>query len=118
MHSFVHKKMRNRLRVEKAEALVYINTISRLLRQRLGANPVRYYDDNIFLEDSDDDGGALSETDDNDNDYNDDNNGNGGEGHDGSDGDSSGNIVEFTFQSFLEICSLKLCMTGMKLMKK
>jgi hypothetical protein len=72
--------------------LVYIYTNSRLLRQRLGADPMRYYDDNIFSEDSDDDGGALSETDDDDNDGNDDNddnNGNGGEGHDGSDGDSS-----------------------------
>jgi hypothetical protein len=71
--------------VDKAEALVYIYTNSRLLRQRPGADPVRYYDDNIFSEDSDDDGGALSEMDDDDNDGND---GNGGEGHDSSDGDS------------------------------
>jgi hypothetical protein len=49
---------------------------------------VRYYDDNIFSEDSNDDGGALSETDDDDNDGNNDNNGNGGEDHDGNDGDS------------------------------
>jgi hypothetical protein len=89
MYSFVHSKTRNRLGVEKAEALVYIYTNSRLLRQRPGADLVRYYDDNIFSEDSDDDGRTLSETDDDDNDGNDDNNGNGGEGHDGNDGDSS-----------------------------
>jgi hypothetical protein len=88
MYSFVHSKTRNRLEVEKVEALVYIYTNSRLMRQRPGAYPVRYYDDNIFSEDSDDDGGALSKTDDDDNDGNDDNNGNGGGGHDGNDGDS------------------------------
>jgi hypothetical protein len=88
MYSFVHSKTQNRLGVEKAEALVYIYTNSRLLRQRPGADPVRYYDDNIFSEDSNDDGGALSEIDNNDNDGNNDSNGNGGEGHDGNDGDS------------------------------
>jgi hypothetical protein len=75
------------LEVDKAEALVYIYMNSRLLHQRPGADPVRYYDDNILSEGSDDDSGALSETDDDDND---DYNGNGGEGHDGNDGDSSG----------------------------
>jgi hypothetical protein len=89
MYSFVHSKMRNHFGVDKAEALVYISTKSRLLRQRLGADPMHYHDDNIFSEDSDDDGGAPSETDDDDNDGNDDNNGNRGEGHAGSDGDSS-----------------------------
>jgi hypothetical protein len=89
MYSFVHSKIRNRLEVDKAEALVYIYTNSRLLRQRLGADPVRYCDENIFSEDSDDNGEALSETDDDDNDGNNENNGNGGEGHDGSDGNSS-----------------------------
>jgi hypothetical protein len=89
MYSFVHSKTRNRLGVEKAEALVYIYTSSHLLRQRPGVDPVRYYDDNIFSEDSDDDGGALLKIDDDDNDGNDDNNGNGGKGHDGNDGDSS-----------------------------
>jgi hypothetical protein len=82
--------MRNLLGVEKAKALIYIYTNSRFFRQRLGTNPVRYYDDNIFSEDSDHDGGALSETNDKDSDDNDDNNGNGGEGHDGNNGDSSG----------------------------
>jgi hypothetical protein len=89
MYSFVHNKTRNHLGVDKVEALVYIYTNSCLLRQRLGTDPVRYYDDNIFSEDSDDDGGTFSETDDDDNDGNDDNNGNGGEGHNGSNGDSS-----------------------------
>jgi hypothetical protein len=90
MYSFVHSKTWNRLEVDKAEALVYIYTNSCLLRQRPGADPVCYYDDNIFLEDSEDDGGVLSVTDDDDNDDNDDNNGNGGVGHDGSDGDLFG----------------------------
>jgi hypothetical protein len=88
MNSFVYNKTRNRLGVDKAEALVYIYTNSCLLHQRPGADPMRYYDDNI-LEDFDDDRRALSETDNDDNHGNDDNNGNGGEGHDGSDGDSS-----------------------------
>jgi hypothetical protein len=80
------------LGVEKVEALVYIYTNNRLLRQRPCADPIRYYDENIFSKDSDDDSGALSETNDNDNDNNndnDDNNGNGGEGHDGSNLNSS-----------------------------
>jgi hypothetical protein len=68
MYSFVYRKTRNRLGVEKAEALVYIYTNSRLLRQRAGADPVRYYDDNIISEDSNDDVGALSDSDGDDND--------------------------------------------------
>jgi hypothetical protein len=62
MYSFVHSKTRNCLGVEKAEALVYIYTNSCLLRQRVGANLVRYYDDNIFSEDSDDDARAPSKS--------------------------------------------------------
>ena len=89
MNSFVHNKTWNRLGVEKAEALVYIYTNSCVLHQKPGAHPVRYYDYNIFLEDSDDDGRALLEMDNNDNDDNDDNNGNGSEGHDSNDGDFS-----------------------------
>ena len=73
--------MRNRLGVEKVEALVYIYTNSHLFRQRPSANSIRYYDDNIFSTDSDDDGGAPSKMDDDDNDNNADNNGNGGKGH-------------------------------------
>jgi hypothetical protein len=90
MYYFVHNKTWNRLGVEKTEALVYIYTNSRLLCQRPGADPLCYYDDNIFSKDYNDDGGALSETNDDDNDHNDDNNGNRGEGHDDSNEDSSG----------------------------
>jgi hypothetical protein len=86
MYSFVYNKTRNCLGVEKAEALVYIYTNSRLLRQRPGTDPVRYYNDNIFSKDFDDDGEALSEMDDDDND---DNHDNGSKGHEGSDGDAS-----------------------------
>ena len=89
MYSFVHSKTWNRLGVDKVEALVYIYTNTRLLCQRPGADLMLYYDDNIFLEETDDDGGALLETNVNDNDSNNDNNGNGGKGHDGNDGDSS-----------------------------
>jgi hypothetical protein len=89
------------LGVEKAKALVYIYTNSRLLRQRAGADPVHYYNDNIFLEDSDDDAGVPpdSDGDDNDgydssdghdgNDGQDGNDGGAGQGPDGSDGDTS-----------------------------
>jgi hypothetical protein len=81
MYSFVHSKTRNRLGVEKAEALVYIYTNSCLLCQRVGADPVRYYDDNIFSKDSDDDVGAPSDSDGDDNDGH-----NGNDGHDSNDG--------------------------------
>ena len=40
MYSFVHNKSRNCLGTKKAEDLVYIYTNTRLLRGRLGANPV------------------------------------------------------------------------------
>ena len=40
MYSFVHNKSRNRLSTKKAEDLVYIYTNMRLLRGRLGANPL------------------------------------------------------------------------------
>jgi hypothetical protein len=53
MYSFVHSKSRNRLEVNKAEALVYIYTNSKLLRQRPGVDPMRWYDNNIFSNDSD-----------------------------------------------------------------
>jgi hypothetical protein len=77
MYSFVHSKTRNRLGVEKAEALYYIYTNSCLLRQRPSLDPVRYYDDNIFSKDSDDEDKGLSEIGDDDHDNIDDNNGNG-----------------------------------------
>lgn len=89
MYSFVHSKTWNCLEVEKAEALVYIYTNSHLFHQRLGTDPVCYYDDNIFVENSNDDGGAISDThDDNDDD-------NSGEGHDGDDGDASDGREEY-----------------------
>ena len=53
MYSFVHNKSRNRLGIDNVEALVYIYTNSKLLRQRLGTHPVHWYDNNIFSEDSD-----------------------------------------------------------------
>ena len=55
MYSFVHSKSRNCLSVDKAEALVYIYTNSKLLWQKLGADPVCWYDNNIFFEDLDPD---------------------------------------------------------------
>jgi hypothetical protein len=51
MYSFIHNKSRNRLGVDKAEALVYIYTNSKLLRQRPRVDPVRWYNNNIFSED-------------------------------------------------------------------
>jgi hypothetical protein len=67
MYSFVHSKNRNCLGVDKAEALVYIYTNSKLLRQKLGADPVRWYDNNIFSENSDpDDNGEETESEGND----------------------------------------------------
>ena len=84
----MHSKVWKLLGEEKAKALVYIYTNSRLLCQRLCVDPVRYYDENIFSDDSNHNGGALLETNDKDNDVNDDNNSNGGKGHDGNNGDS------------------------------
>jgi hypothetical protein len=89
MYSFLHSKTQNRLGVEKAEALVYIYMNSRLLHQRAGADPVRYYDDNIFSEDSNDDARAPSDSDGDDNDGHNGNDGGAGQGPDGSDGDTS-----------------------------
>jgi hypothetical protein len=83
MYFYLHNNTWNCLGVEKTEVLVYIYTNSRLLCQRPSTNPVRYYDDNVFLEDFDDDGRALSNTDE---DNNDDNS---GEGHNGDDGNTS-----------------------------
>ena len=40
MYSFVHNKSRNRLGTKKAEDLVYIYTNTRLLRGRLGVDPL------------------------------------------------------------------------------
>ena len=53
MYSFVHNKVRNRLGLEKSEALVYIYTNSRLLRERPKPNPLRWYENNAWSEESD-----------------------------------------------------------------
>jgi hypothetical protein len=71
MYSFVHSKSRNCLGIDKAEALVYIYTNSKLLRQKSGADPVRWYDNNIFSKDSDpDDNGEETKSEGNDDDGN------------------------------------------------
>ena len=75
MYSFVHNKSRNRLGTKKAEDLVYIYTNTRLLRGRLGVDPVRWYENNVFSEDEDESVDDDSDTDDGD----DDDNLNGGE---------------------------------------
>jgi hypothetical protein len=87
MYSFVHSKSRNRLRVDKAEALVYIYTNSKLLCQRPGADPMRWYD-NIFSEDSDlDDNGHEIESERND---------------DGGNDDDGQNLEAFDWDGFLD----------------
>jgi hypothetical protein len=67
MYLFVHNKSHNRLEVDKAEALVYIYTNSKLLLQKPGADHVYWYDNNIFSEDLDpDDNGDETESEGND----------------------------------------------------
>ena len=80
MYSFVHNKSRNRLGTKKAEDLVYIYTNTRLLRGRLEADPLRWYENNVFSEDEDESVDDDSDTDDGD----DDDNLNGGEGMEGN----------------------------------
>ena len=79
MYSFVHNKSRNRLSTKKAEDLVYIYTNTRLLQCRLGADPLQWYENNMFSEDEDE-----SVDDDSDTDDGDDDNLNGGEGMEGN----------------------------------
>ena len=70
MYSFVHNKSRNRLGTKKAEDLVYIYTNTRLLQYRLGADPLRWYENNVFSEDEDesvDDDSDMDDGDDDDN---------------------------------------------------
>ena len=50
--------------MKKTKALVYIFTNTRLLRGRLGADPLRWYEDNVFLEDEDKGGNDDSNMDD------------------------------------------------------
>ena len=80
MYSFVHNKSRNRLGTKKAEDLVYIYTNTRLLRGRLGADPVQWYENNVFSEDEDESVDDDSDRDDG----NDDDNLNGGKGMEGN----------------------------------
>ena len=80
MYSFVHNKSRNHLGTKKAEDLVYIYTNTRLLQGRLGANPLRWYENNVFSEDEDESMDDDSDTDDRD----DDDNESGGEGMEGN----------------------------------
>ena len=80
MYSFVHNKSRNRLGTKKAEDLVYIYMNTRLLQGRLGADPVRWYENNVFSEDEDESVDDDSDRDDGDND----DNLNGGEGMEGN----------------------------------
>ena len=73
MYSFVDSKSRNCLRVDKADALVYIYTNSKLFRQRPSTDPMRWYDNNIFSEDADpDDNDQKTESEENDDGGNDD----------------------------------------------
>lgn len=60
MYSFIHNKVRNRLGVKKAEDLVYIYTNSKLLRERRGADPILWYENHPFSEESDSDIGVMS----------------------------------------------------------
>ena len=80
MYSFVHNKSRNRLGTKKAEDLVYIYMNTKLLQGRLGADPVRWYENNVFSEDEDENVDDDSDTDDGD----DDDNLNGGKGMKGN----------------------------------
>ena len=66
MYSFVHNKVRNWLGVKKAEDLVYIYTNSKLLRERRGADPVIWYNNQPFSKDSDQDVGLVDVEEDND----------------------------------------------------
>ena len=80
MYSFVHNKSRNPLGTKKAEDLVYIYTNTRLLRGRLGADLLQWYENNVFSEDEDESVDDDSDTDDGD----DDDNQNGSEGMEGN----------------------------------
>ena len=80
MYSFVHNKSQIRLGTKKAEDLVYIYTNKRLLRGRLEADPLRWYENNVFSEDEDESVDDNSDMDDGD----DDDNQSGGEGMEGN----------------------------------
>ena len=70
MYSFVYNKSQNCLGRKKAKDLVYIYTNTRLLQSRLGADPFRWYGNNVFSEDEDegvDDDPYMDDGDDDDN---------------------------------------------------
>ena len=70
MYSFVHNKSQNRLGTKKAQDLVYIYMNTRLLQGSLRADPLRWYGNNVFLEDEDkgvDDDSDMGVGDDDDN---------------------------------------------------
>lgn len=83
MYSLVHSKSRNRLRMEKAEALIYIYTNSWLLCKKPSAYPIYYYDDNNFSKDFNDYVGVFSNA------NNDNNNDNGSKDHNDNNGNTS-----------------------------
>ena len=56
MYSFIHNKVRNRLKHSRAEDLVYIYTNSRLLRHCRGPTPAQWYGLNTVHSDDDLDG--------------------------------------------------------------
>ena len=66
MYSFVHNKVRNRLKHSRAEDLVYIYTNSRLLRHRRGPTPVQWYGLNTVHSDDDLDGDDQDDAEDQD----------------------------------------------------
>jgi hypothetical protein len=69
MYSFVYSKSRNHLGIDKTKALVYTYTNSKLLRQKPGVDPIRWYDNNIFSKDSNpDDNGEETKSEGNDDD--------------------------------------------------
>ena len=80
MYSFVHNKSQNRLGTKKAEDLMYIYTNTKLLQGRLGADPLRWYENNVFSEDEDESVDDDLDMDDGD----DDDNESGGEGMEGN----------------------------------
>ena len=81
--------------MKKADDLVYIYTNSKLLQERRGADPVIWYDNQSFSEDSDPDVGLMDVEETNDDGGNEgltgeDEDGNGdGDARDGGDGDSA-----------------------------
>ena len=66
MYSFVHNKVRNRLKHSRAEDLVYIYTNIRLLRHYRGPTPAQWYGLNMIHSDDDLDGDDQDDAEDQD----------------------------------------------------